>query len=395
MLYTVRENKDKDMNTWLTAASTKKDTPEASFERTLMDLGYDELEKLSNAVLSPNLDRLTEQFNLADKMGRDLAQTKGEHLVKSAGIAGTLMSAAKPLATKALGWAAKNPTAALGVGGAAAGALMAPSGHRLQGALTGGGIGYAAGRLGAGGMSGLAGKGLNTLSKVAFPNNLALGTAGALGGGIAGALHKSQAEKAGLEAGHHLRNTLIGAAGGATGALIGGTSSKAIGKTLTKLKPAAGKAVSAVESHPAKAYSTPKPSSFGGNYSPSDIKQMSRVRDMARAEDARKAAYHASQEASKSPNQSLATAVGRKVTPGSLDATMLKAASLGGVELLKFAWSNAQLEKNAGPPPIPMALSAASKVLKKPPPIPQSGLTSALKHLTPQGMRSLQAVPLH
>ncbi len=110
-------------------------------------------------------DSPQEKLAFADTLGRELARQDfekashvellrmyGEHagvvMAKEAAGLGGMLSAAAPLAQKALGFAAKNPALAGAAVGAAGGALAGGEGHRLSGALGGAAVGHAAGGIG-------------------------------------------------------------------------------------------------------------------------------------------------------------------------------------------------------------------------------------------------------
>lgn len=212
-------------------------TSQQLLEESLLEVAKSEMEKnagqstaylddlFGTRTVAPHLAELTSQVKIARQLGRELA-------VKEAGIAGmasTAMKAIKPYAGKALGWAAQNPTAAAGIGGAAIGALNAPPGGRIQGAAAGGAVGAGAAHLGKPGVTNLANKGIAALSKFAgLSPALARAGVGAVAGGVLGAMHKSDAERQGLAPGHHVRNALLGAAGGGA---LGGASTKLPGAT--------------------------------------------------------------------------------------------------------------------------------------------------------------------
>jgi hypothetical protein len=448
----------------MAAWSRPRETELQAFERSILEFSRAEMEKnagdfseamdslLETKNSTPRVDRLLEQTATAQQMGRELA-------IKQAGIAGMVGSAVgalKPMAGKALGWAAKNPGHAMAAGGAALGALggaaTAQPGSRLKGALGGAALGGAAG-FGAsklpGGMgqkamdytSGVANMGLNRMgmpmkfasAKTAGMLSTGLGRAGAgaLVGGAMGALHSSDASRQGLAPAHHLRNAMLGAAGGAAlgGALhkmpVGGAA--AAEGTLAKTHmPSGGTMHSYGTPSSASAKLRQMPTTPMSAGTPMHADDISRVRGMMESSakgDPRRLAWiqknnphlypemngPATAGGARPPTNAVqaksapaaggpAATVARKKPSGAPQVVNPMAntamAKLGGAAFLKMAWA----EKVAGPPPIPTAaLGGAAKILRRPPPIPAAARTgalqSALKGLTPQGMSNLQAVP--
>lgn len=419
------------MNSWMTAASQTRPTEREEFERSLVEMARSEktagdlteaLDGLmeTTKAKTPHLDRLVAQTKLARQMGRELA-------VKEAGIANQALSAVKPLAGKALGWMAQNPTKAMGIGGAAVGALGGAAaggpGNRLGGALGGAALGGAAGfgasKLPGGmgqkltqGVANMGAKGWSAMGqpKLASILSTGLGRAGigAAVGGAVGALHRSGAEQQGLAAGHHMRNALMGAAGGA-----------ALGGAAGKVAPMLGKAAPAAENALAHA---PKPGAGMGHnpfsmpapaaHSATDLAQMNRVKAVANspvADQARKArAAHAMDlhraanpeqygMRAPSPTANNATSAGvRSKRPVSapvtgFDPTMAKMAQRGGREFIKMAFSmSAQAEP--GTPGGAQEPEAESQFQARPQRSskPAVELYDALKHLSPKSMRGLQ-----
>lgn len=147
------------LNDWLTKLAEEQTTDEAQLESALAELPREELEQILSehapVPASPNIDRGKESFMKADQMGRELAHKHGPELAKQAGMLEGAIKAVKPMAGKALGWAAQNPSKAMAAGGAALGAasgLVAPgkdaqgnTKSRLGAALTRGAVGGAAG----------------------------------------------------------------------------------------------------------------------------------------------------------------------------------------------------------------------------------------------------------
>lgn len=377
------------MNLWMRDLARKEPTPQESFESSISETAYQELEKsagefseyldglLEQKSATPHLDRLKQQTKLAQQMGRELAHK--EAMDKEAGIAGSVMSALKPMASKALGFAAKNPTAAMGIGGAAlgaaGGAVAGGPGNRMSGALKGGVMGGAAGygatKLPGSGQyaQGLAQQGL---AKLAF-SAAGLGRmgAGAALGGIAGAIHKSQGEKAGLESGHHLRNALVGAAGGA--AL--GAGSKQIGKALVGAEHAAAPAMGSAAAHAAPsttnavtrvAQGAPQGAAssganrFAGMFSPEvESRQAERVKNMANSMDARRAAAARGQDAMVQYAQANPTIAGVKGPTAALEA---RAKMQGG----QFNSPPSVMEKIKAMPAQPQPMAMANTMAASP-----------------------------
>lgn len=115
----------------------------------------------------------TDKFAFAEQMGRELAQGDAHQfeLQKAAEQAGALLAKealnlgaitgalgkVAPMAQKALGFAAKNPTLTGAALGAGAGALAGGPGHRLGGAVAGGALGAGAGHAAGGIAQGMQG----------------------------------------------------------------------------------------------------------------------------------------------------------------------------------------------------------------------------------------------
>jgi len=358
---------------------------------------------------TPRLDRLVQQTKLAARMGRDMA--------KEAGIAGTIMGAVKPLAGKALGYAAMHPQRAMAAGGAALGALggaaTAQPGHRMSGALGGAALGGAAGyglsRIPSGptlqkGVADYAARGYQALGspKLAFaPMGKAMG-AGALLGAVGGALHKSPGEAQGLAAGHHLRNALVGAAGGA-----------ALGAGATKMPTMMGKAEGAIAHAPRgpmQSFHNPHAMPAAAPYSATEMQQMSRVKAMANSPEAEAARKARAMDAMRQNMQANPTMYGRSAAkpttpPGatmaarrpaaSVDptgATLAKMAQRGGREFLKLAFSMSAQAEPGDPTGAqePEAEAQFQAEPQRPPSKPAADLFQALRHLTPKMMRNLQ-----
>lgn len=411
------------MNIVTSAALLKRDE-QKEFEDSLLKMARAEMQKragefseavesLANTSKSPRLDRLSSQTKVAAQMGRELA--------KEAGIGTQIMGAVKPLANKAMGYAAAHPRQALMAGGAAVGAAggaaTAQPGQGMSGALTGaalgGAAGYGASKLPGGYgrnlMQGVSRMGAGAANKVA-PVGAQLGLklagfgmkagVGALVGGTLGALHTSNAAQQGLVPAHHLGNALLGAAGGA---LAGGAASK--------LAPAAGAAVHAAApaaAHIAEAAATPAAavahaapavthmptgntsmqsmmSGWGQHYTPQDVQQMGRIRDMANSPAARGIRPAA---------PAAATAMGsRKPVGPAFAQTMPK---MAGREFIKRAFSmSAQAEPGdptgAQDPETDSQFLSRPQSPPRPPSKPAMDLYNALKHLSPKMMRGLQA----
>lgn len=393
---------------WWPELSVRGPSAEELLERSLIECARSEMEKnagelteslnslLGQKDLTPKLDNLQRQTKLAMRMGRELA-----HREKQAGIAGTIMNAAKPLVTKGLSYAAKNPGRAMAAGGAAVGALggaaTAQPGHRMSGALGGAALGGAAGfglsKIPSGqalqqGVTRYANQGLAKLA-------LAVGRAGIAGaalGGVAGALHKSPAEAQGLEAGHHLRNALVGAAGGAAM----GTAAKKVPTMLGRAEGAVARSGAALGHNPHLPTGTPTPAGWGGNYSPTDLRQMQRVKSVAnstvagQARAARGAQALRGAQPAAAPGSGAATiGIRKSPAPTGFEPTIAKMAQRGGREFLKLAVSmSAQAEP--GTPSGAQEPEAESQFQARPTSKPAMELYDTLKHLSPKKMRGLQ-----
>lgn len=416
------------MSMWASITALENQTPEDQFEAAVADTVRSELEKSAGELSeylgqlsecesrAPSLDRFRQKTELAHTLGRELA-------VKEAGIGSGIINAVKPLAGRALGYAAVHPqqatTAGLAAAGGLAGAATSRPGHRLSGALGGAALGGAAGyglqrfptnlgqkitsRVGDLAASGWKAMGEPKLAEAGTKIALALpGTAGRMGllsamGGVAGALHKSNAEKQGLAPGHHIRNALIGAAGGAvTGKALGKTAPAVVGKVeQLAAKPGAGMGHS-----PYLPHASPSPSGWGHFYSPADLQQMERVKAVANSSQADRArkmraldAAHQHMKANPHLYESTpgATSAGKKITPVSpTGPTMAKVAHYGGREFLKRAFSmSAQAEP--GTPSGAQDPETDSQFSARPASKPAVELYGALKHLSPKTMRGLQA----
>jgi hypothetical protein len=404
------------MDRWLQAYAGAGKSAQELLEESLSDTLRVELEKNASHLLekkaTSNLDHFKAQTKLAYDMGRELA-------IKQAGIAGmatSALGAMKPMATKALGWAAKNPAAAAGVGGAAIGALNAPPGGRIQGAAAGGAIGAGAAHLGKAGVTNLATKGMAGLAKFAglSPNMMRAGVGAAIGG-VAGAIHKSPGEQQGMAPGHHLRNALIGAG---VGGALGGASSKAQAAMAGMGKSAPGAAIHSAPTLLKNAPKAPGAASIVSNaahnpyamqaaaHTPDELRQMERVRSMANSPEA--AAARLARGAAAMGIQmkaEMAEHLGKGLRSSAPSAAVAatptaagyvkKLASRGGREFLKLAMSmSAQAEPgNPSGAQEPEAESQAQSAPQRPASLPAQQLYNSLKHLSPKFMSSLQVAP--
>lgn len=433
----------------LKIASLRNLTPQEELEESLVKLAHADagaFESISGTgSRTPHMDRFVQQTKLAAAMGRELA-------VKEAGIAMSIMDAAKPMlsagksmAGKALGYAAMHPQHAMAAGGAAlgaaGGAIAGGPGNRLGGALggaaAGGAAGYGASKLPNGMgkklMSGVADYAAKGYGAMGAPKLASAKVAGMLGkggligaglGGVMGAMHQSGAERQGLEGGHHLRNALMGAAGGAA---LGTGAAKAPG-LLTRAEGMAAHAVPSAEGAAARAAAaghnphlpsgTPAPAGWGNSYTPTEINQMNRVKnnanstmasvnrgaraDAAMGRPQRPApgvlgANRPPAQGAPQPPRPLAmdvsTSAGRRIKPAmtGYEPTMAKSA---GAAFIKMAFSmSAQAEQGTpngaqDPETDTQLINPVAK--PRPDSKPAVELYGMLKHLSPKGMRGLQ-----
>lgn len=423
-------------------ASLRQPTQLESFERSLVELARSEMQKtaaatsealasIGDSTRTPHLNRFMAQTKLAANMGREMA--------KEAGIGTQIMSAVKPLAGKAMGYAAMHPQQAMAAGGAAVGAvggaMAGGPGNRMSGALggaaAGGAAGYGASKLPGGlgqkatqGVANYAAKGYGMMGspKLAFAGGKA-SLIGAAVGGIGGALHQSGAERQGLEAGHHLRNALAGAAGGAALGAGAGRLPAAVAGASARMKgvgmAAEGAAARGAQSwghSPHLPQGTPVPAGWGHSYTPTEIGQMNRIKananstmagvnrgaraDAAMGRPQRPApgvmgANRPPAQGSPQPPRPLSmdvsTSAGRRVKPAmtGYEPTMAKAA---GANFIKWAMSMSAQAEPGTPSGAQDPETDSQLIPEKPRPTskPAKELYDSLRHLSPKAMRGLQ-----
>lgn len=154
---------------WLVKMAEKQPTDQARLQQAVEELPAEDLLELAReAHVSDEAAQyhdFLEKAAMADQMGRELARKYGgsvlpEKTAMIPGLASIVSGTGAALGKKALGWAAANPTKALGIGGAAIGAASgaagAQPGSRISGALKGGVVGGGAG-LGLGALGNKAG----------------------------------------------------------------------------------------------------------------------------------------------------------------------------------------------------------------------------------------------
>jgi hypothetical protein len=427
-------------------ASLRQPTQLESFERSLVELARSEMQKtaaessealadIGGGARTPHLDRFMQQTKLAVSMGRELA--------KEAGVATSLMGKAvgaiKPIAGKAMGYAALHPQQAMAAGGAAVGAvggaMAGGPGNRMSGALggaaMGGAAGYGASKI-PGGMgqkltqgvrdAGFRGYQAMGSPKLAFAGGKA-GLIGAAVGGIGGALHQSGAERQGLESGHHLRNALMGAAGGAAlgagasklPAAAAGASARMKGMGMAA-EGAAARGAQSAGHNPYLSKGTPVPAGWGHSYTPTEIGQMNRVKANANSTMAsvnRGARADAAMGRPQRPapgvmganrppaqgapqpprplSMDVSTSAGGRVKPAmtGYEPTMAKAA---GANFIKWAMSMSAQAEPGTPSGAQDPETDSQLIPEKPRPIskPAKELYDSLRHLSPKSMRGLQ-----
>lgn len=276
------------------------------------------------------------------------------------------------------------------------------------------------------------------LKKTAGIGGLGRAGLGALAGGLGGALHHSQAEVQGLAPGHHLRNALMGAAGGAALSQAGripGAASKLMG-AAGKVEGAAAHAAPAIAHAPGAAaahavpHIAPNPSAeaMGHVTDPAALAQRNRIKQMANSYEARGARWArggAAMDANRNANPTLgglrgptnqnlamaaqdarydampAPTIAQKIKkmpymPQPVDphgqTGVGMATKMAGAAFMKRAFSmSAQAEP--GDPTGAQEPEAESQFIAPPSrPIsqPAAQLYNSLKHLNPRSMRGMQ-----
>jgi hypothetical protein len=245
------------MDNWLVKMAQKQETSEERLRDALGTLPIEELQKIAGdfseaaaseteapAPKTTNMDRMQSSVVAADQMGRELAHRKGDELMKRANV----LAAMKPLASKALGVAAKNPMATMAGVGAAGGAVAGGPNNRMGGALTGAALGAAASKI----PMGASNVGANLASKAQkLSTNMAPGPfaqggsvrnamsdignrlRGAFGGATKVAAEYGEAEKAEhqrISRGHgRVGGVMGGLGGGVAGGIHGGPKGALLG----------------------------------------------------------------------------------------------------------------------------------------------------------------------